>query len=101
MMGFMEPGFILTIVGMSIGGWIISTWLRVKHGYPLDDGMGNIIAKSMDDGGEKKLLEHNRMLTDRLENAEDRIAVLERIITDEGYHTAREIEALSDRTGAR
>ena len=39
----------------------------------------------------------NARLTDRLEASEDRLAVLERIVTDKSYNLADEIEALRDR----
>ena len=35
-------------------------------------------------------------LTDRLEASEDRLAVLERIVTDKSYSLASEIEALRE-----
>ncbi|GAA0285537.1 hypothetical protein GCM10009127_29080 [Alteraurantiacibacter aestuarii] len=95
-MSFGDPSFVVAIVGLSMGAWLISTWIRVKHGYPLDDGAGGRIEKS-NNGEAQRLLETNRVLTERLENAEDRLAVLERIVTDEGYDTARKIEALRDR----
>ena len=46
-----------------------------------------------------RLLEDNRRLTDRLETAEDRLAVLERIVTDSGYRLGHEIERLRDEKG--
>ncbi len=95
-MDFGGPAFVLTIIALSMGAWLISTWIRVKHGYPLDDGAGGRVERSSDVENQR-LLEVNRGLTDRLENAEDRLAVLERIITDEGYNTARAIEALRDK----
>ncbi len=94
-----SPEFVIAIIALCMGSWIISTWIRAKHGYPLEDEWGGKTVKPVDQD-EGKLLEHNRQLTDRLENAEDRLAVLERIITDEGYDTARKIEALRDTTNA-
>ena len=27
-------------------GWIVTTWIRARHGYPLDDGAGGQVHKS-------------------------------------------------------
>jgi len=32
--------YVIAIVGISIGGWVLTTWLRIKHGYPLDGAWG-------------------------------------------------------------
>ena len=29
---------ILSLAG--VGGWVITTWMRIKHGYPLDGAWG-------------------------------------------------------------
>ena len=89
----MGPDILLPIIMFCTLAWLVNNWIRAKYGYELDDGAGNKVGK-VDASAGQKLLETNRALTDRLENAEDRIAVLERIITDEGYDTARKIEAL-------
>ena len=92
----MGPDILLPIIMFCTLAWLVNNWIRAKYGYDLDDGAGNKVGKA-DQAGAQRLLETNQALTDRLENAEDRIAVLERIITDEGYDTARKIEALRDR----
>ena len=35
--------FIITIVAITIGGWVITTWLRIKNGYPLDGAWGQAL----------------------------------------------------------
>ena len=25
------------IIGMTVGGWVFTTWLRIKNGYPLEN----------------------------------------------------------------
>jgi hypothetical protein len=47
------------------------------------------------------LREENRRLSGRVEAMEDRLIVLEKIVTDSGYTLSHEIEALRDRRGAR
>lgn len=97
------PGFVLTIIGLSMGAWVITTWIRAKHGYPLEDEWGGktVHPSRQNSQNEQQLIADNRAMADRLENAEDRLAVLERIVTDQGYMTAREIEALRDSREAR
>ena len=89
--------FIVTIVAVAIGGWVITTWLRIKHGYPLDGELGQALYPS----GSKEAVERVKLLTQ--ENAQlraevgsikDRLANVERIVTDEGTRLAREIDAL-------
>ena len=35
--------FIITIVAITVGGWVITTWLRIKNGYPLDGPWGQAL----------------------------------------------------------
>ena len=28
--------FIAVVTSIGVAGWVITTWLRIKHGYPLD-----------------------------------------------------------------
>jgi hypothetical protein len=34
---------IAVIVAVAITGWVITTWLRIKHGYPLDGAWGQTV----------------------------------------------------------
>ena len=98
------PGFVIAIIALSMGAWVITTWIRAKHGYPLDDDWsGFSSAKSHKSGlgadidADRKvalLTNENEQLTGKITRLEDRIAVLERIATDPAERTAREIEAL-------
>lgn len=87
------PGFVILIIALSMGGWLINNWIRAKHGYPLEDEWGGTSDKT-ESREVFRLREENARLTDRLEASEDRLAVLERIVTDRGYSLADEIEAL-------
>ena len=76
--------------------YAFTTWIRAKHGYPIEDGNGNIIHR-VDPGAERKielLVSENEKLHGQVSRLEERIAVLERIATDPADRTAREIEAL-------
>lgn len=86
---------ILMIVIIGVGGWVFTTWLRIKNGYPLEDSWGR---KVMPAG--PKVDEHTKHKaqtdanTDRIERLEQRVRVLERIATDKGAGLAAEIEGL-------
>ena len=77
-------------------GTVLNTWIRAKHGYPLEDDAGNSVHRTDADAGRKidLLSNENEKLMGRISRLEERIAVLERIATDPATRTARDIEAL-------
>lgn len=86
---------IVTAVG--VGGWVITTWLRIKNGYPLDGAWGQAVYPKTD--GEtvervKLLTQENAQLRAELGSLKDRLATVERIVTDEAHSLNREIEDL-------
>ncbi|ALC13605.1 hypothetical protein [Sphingopyxis sp. 113P3] len=86
---------IITVV--AIGGWVFTTWLRIKNGYPLDGAWGQAVyPKTSDETVErvKLLSQENAQLRAELGSVKDRLAVVERIVTDESHRVASEIEAL-------
>jgi hypothetical protein len=90
------PGFVLAIIAISTAGWLISTWIRAKHGYPVENEWSGT-AHKRDASAERKielLSSENERLTGQISRLEERIAVLERIATDPAERTAREIDAL-------
>ncbi|MBY0583104.1 MAG: hypothetical protein K2P68_09345 [Sphingomonas sp.] len=94
----MSPGqtFVLMIIFMSTMGWVITTWIRARHGYPLENEWSGIAAKEAPEAERKisLLSSENDRLTGQIGRLEERIAVLERIATDPAERTAREIESL-------
>ncbi len=94
------PGLapVITILGiLAIGGWILTTWLRIKHGYPLDGAWGQAVyPKTGDEAVERiKLISaENAQLRAELGSIKDRLATVERIVTDDGHRLTQEIEAL-------
>lgn len=90
------PSFVIAIVALSMLGWMATTWMKVRHGYPLTDDDGNPVHRSNLDADRKIVLlaQENEKLMDRISRLEERIAVLERIATDPAARTAREIDAL-------
>jgi len=90
------PGFVLAIIAMSYGAWVINSWIRARHGYPIDDEWGGKSGKT-DIAAERKielLTNENGQLKAMIGRLEERVAVLERIATDPAEQTARQIEAL-------
>jgi len=86
---------LIGIIG--VGGWIFTTWLRVKHGYPLENSWGNAVyPRTSDEAMEriKLVSQENAQLRAELGSVKDRLAVIERIVTDEGHRLSHEIEAL-------
>lgn len=87
----------VTAVIVSIGGWVVTTWLRVRHGYPLDGAWGQAVhpAATNEDKERIKLIgSENAQLRAELAGVKDRLAVLERLATDSGARLSDSIEQL-------
>ena len=83
--------------GMGIGGWVLTTWMRIKHGYPLEGHGGEAVYPRSN--GEtiervRLLTQENGQLRAELGAVKDRLANVERIVTDGSQALDREIEAL-------
>jgi hypothetical protein len=92
-----KPLFVLAIIAITMGGWLINNLIRARHGYPLEDQWGGKTAPSPAANTEnQRLRAENEELKAHLAKLEDRTRVLERIVTDSGYRTAAQIEALRD-----
>jgi hypothetical protein len=87
------------IIGLtSVIGWVATTWLKVKNGYPLENSWGKPLYPN--GGGEameriKLLSQENAQLRAELGSLKDRMAVIERIATDQPSRLAAEIDALA------
>jgi hypothetical protein len=85
------------ISALAIGGWVFTTWLRVRHGYPLEGGWGQAVypTNSNETIERMKLLtSENAQLRAEVGSVKDRLATIERIVTDRGYSLDHEIEKL-------
>src|SRR5579859_5006747 len=88
-------GMLLGLI--AILGWVFTTWLRVRHGYPLESSWGvPIHPKSDREATEriKLLSSENAQLRAELGSVKDRLETLERIATDQPSKLARDIEQL-------
>ncbi len=91
-----SPIFVIAIVALSMGAWVITSWMRMKHGYPITDDWGNTVHPSRpeDEQAMKMLTSENATLKQQVSSLEERLRVLERIATDPATRTAAEIERL-------
>ena len=102
-MGWMVPVGIVSAVSAKAA---FTTWVRAKHGYPLEERSSRFSRRMRRQGGdhghdgiepERKIMlltSQNERLTGQVSRLEERIAVLERIATDPAERVAREIDAL-------
>lgn len=92
--------FIAAITAIGVTGWVITTWMRIKNGYPLDGQWGQALYPKRDDETierVKLLTQENAQLRAELGSMKDRLANVERIVTDAPLRLAGEIETLRDR----
>ncbi|RHW16502.1 hypothetical protein D1610_15545 [Sphingomonas gilva] len=85
---------------LAIGGWVFTTWLRMKHGYPLDGAWGQAIypRKNEEMAERVRLLsQESAQLRAELGSIKDRLANVERIVTDGAHGLTNEIEQLRGR----
>jgi len=96
--------YIALIVAVSVGGWVFTTWLRVRHGYPLETSWGVPLhpQKDREQAERIKLLtSENAQLRAELGSVKDRLENIERIVTDQPSRLAKEIDALAIDKGGR
>ena len=95
---------IALIVTVCVGGWVFTTWLRIKNGYPLESSWGMPIHPQIDrEAAEriKLLTSENAQLRAELGSVKDRLETIERIVTDQPHRLAKEIDALAIDKGGR
>ena len=91
------PFFVIAIIAISTFGWVATSWIRARHGYPLENEWSGVAHKGESPDAARKialLTDENARLTGQVGRLEERLAVLERIATDPAERTAREIEQL-------
>lgn len=96
-MSFGGPMFVIAIIAVCTAGWVLTTWIRAKHGYPIENEFWGMTSKEDGPGAARQielLSKENEGLKGQVGRLEERIAVLERIVTDPVERTAREIESL-------
>ena len=90
--------WVAVVASIGVIGWVVTTWMRIKHGYPLDGAWGQAVyPKKNDEVIErvKLLSQENAQLRAELGSVKDRMETIERIITDQPHRLAQEIDSLS------
>ena len=88
---------IAVIVSIGVGGWVITTWLRIKNGYPLDGAWGQAIYPQKNEEAMERiklLSTENAQLRAEIGSMKDRLATVERIVVDDSHRLTQEIESL-------
>jgi hypothetical protein len=91
------PAFVIAIIAISTFGWIATSWIRARHGYPIENEWSGVSHKGESPEATRKielLTNENEDLKGKMGRLEERLAVLERIATDPAERTAREIDRL-------
>jgi hypothetical protein len=84
------------VVAISVG-WVLTTWMRIKNGYPLDGAWGQAVYPKTDQEAVERvklLSQENAQLRAELGSIKDRLANVEKIIVDDSHRLTSEIEAL-------
>jgi hypothetical protein len=86
---------VISIAGVI--GWVVTTWMRIKNGYPLETSWGQPLHPRTDKESQERirlLTQENAQLRAEIGSVKDRLATVERIVTDESSRLAREIDSL-------
>jgi hypothetical protein len=96
----LAPGAVIVALA-GTAGWVLTTWLKIKNGYPLENSWGKPMLPAA--SGEtlervKLLSQENAQLRAELGSVKDRLQVLERIATDKSSRLADEIDGLATKS---
>ena len=89
---------VAAVVAVIVGGWVFTTWLRIKNGYPLETSWGVPVHPKTDQESLERiklLTNENAQLRAELGSVKDRLETVERIVTDQPSKLAREIDGLA------
>lgn len=95
----------ITAIGPMIGigivsisaGWVLTTWMRIKNGYPLDGAWGQAVYPKNDQEAVERvklLSQENAQLRAELGSIKDRLVNVEKIVVDDSHRLTAEIESL-------
>lgn len=90
-------GFGMVLGFAGIAGWVFTTWLRVRNGYPLETSWGKAIYPMKNEETVERvrlLSQENAQLRAEIGSMKDRLANVERIVTDGAISLTQEIESL-------
>jgi hypothetical protein len=90
--------YLAIIISVSCAAGVVTTWLRIKNGYPLETGWGKPLHPKADKESMERiklLTSENAQLRAEIGSLKDRLETVERIVTDQPHRLAREIDALA------
>jgi hypothetical protein len=96
--------YVITIVAVGVGGWVLTTWMRIKNGYPLETSWGVPLHPHTSNEQQERiklLTGENAQLRAELGSVKDRLETIERIVTDQPSRLAHEIDRLAIDEGGR
>lgn len=82
---------------LGVCGSLLHSWIRIKHGYPLQNAWGIPIHPKTDREASERirlLTTENAQLRAEIGAIKDRLQTVERIVTDRPSQLAREIDGL-------
>ena len=94
--------YVAVITVAAVAGSVLSTWLKIKNGYPLSNSWGFPLHPKTDRESAERitlLTNENAQLRAQLGSLNDRLQTVERIVTDQPGRLARDIDALVDKGG--
>ena len=89
----------VAITGLGIYGSIHSTKMKIKNGYPLEGMWGQSLQPEVSSEGMERvrlLTQENASLRAELSSIKERMANVEKIVTDSGFQLTHQIDALRD-----
>ena len=89
--------WVAVVVAFGVIGWVVTTWMRIKNGYPLDGAWGQAVYPKKNEEVVERLRlvsQENAQLRAEMGSIKDRLANVERIVTDDSHRLTQEIEAL-------
>ena len=92
----------VAVVTVSVLGWVYNTRMKIKNGYPLESMWGKPLHPQITNEAQERvklLTQENAGLRAEIGSVKDRLATVERIVTDSGYQIGHEIERLRDKEG--
>ena len=87
----------LLVGAMGITGWVYTTRLRIKNGYPLEGTWGQQVYPKTDQESVERiklLSQENAQLRAELGSIKDRLVSVERIVVEDTHKLSADIEAL-------
>ncbi len=90
---------LVAIVLGSVWGWVHTTKLKINAGYPLEGMWGQSLHPKRDAQADHRitlLTQENATLQAEIGSLKDRLASVERIVTDSSYQLTHDIERLRD-----